>query len=250
MTTSELARQVCPDVVRRVSSRSGREFVVTTFRYADGDFVNVYLRLVHGRPCLSDEGNTDHKLRVAGVRLTENRSAMIEAICSLYEMTLDSGVFLKEVDLAQPASSLLAFCEGIVRVSNLEFGGETTQRSYFPEQVDMLIETRVKPVRGISRRWTNPELDPEGAYPVDYHMNTKGPTRHVFVVASTGKSTLVAAVSNFFRAHRIEVPSMAILDPDLELKGRPLERLRLALTELRFGVSGNEDSIVSFAVGS
>ncbi len=248
MDASELVSRLCKDIVRAVATRGLRTYIVTNFHYPDGESVNLYLESKGDAHWLSDLGTTLFKCISGGVDLTTTRRQFIESICNMHELQLEQTTLRKRLRLENAGVDCVSFCEAISRISTLEYQRENRQRSYLPEQVESLLVRRVEPIRTIARRWTNPAIDLHESFPVDYRLNGRGEPRHIFHVASAEKSTLVSAVCNFFKAKDAYVPTLSIVDPDLELGEHYMDRLQLASTQIRFGVSGNEDPIVQFAL--
>lgn len=246
---TEIASQLCRDFVRKVGRRGQRTFVVTNFKYPDGDFVNIYLERRGDGLCISDLGNTTFRFKISGVEMTESRANWVNAICKIHDVEYQDTVFNKRIQEDTLGTDFLKFCEAISKISTLEYDAEARQRSYLPIQLESLVSSRIEPVRPAYRNWTDSRFDFKNSYPVDYHFDETAGTKNVFHVASREKSTLVSAVSGFLKMNGIYPPTMAIVATDLNLGTHHLDRLQRAATEIRFGVSGNEDSIVDFVLG-
>jgi hypothetical protein len=247
MNVTELAGGLCGDLVRSVAQRGTRSFIVTNFRYPDGDSVNLYLESKGASEWLTDLGTTIFKYGTNGLELSDSRRQFIQAICNTYGLELEKTVFRKRLTVDRPGLDCLSFCEALSRISTLEYQKESRHKGSFFEQVDNLLKHRVEAVRKIERRWTDPLIDPNQSFPVDYRMNGTGTPRNLFYVATADKSNLVSAVCNFFKIKGVYVPTMSVIDPDLNLGKHHMDRLQLASTHLRFGVVGSEDAIVEFA---
>ncbi len=250
MALTDLANKLCRDMVHSVGHRHNRGFITTTFRYPDGDFVALYPEGIGENTYITDKGQTLFKCVVNRIPMSESREDLIDGICKRYDVVLQGGEFRKRVDLDRFGFHCLRFCEALTRVSNLQMDGDAKDRSTFSARVAALIERDVAPVRQVYHRWTDPQLDPKGDYPVDYRVNAEGPARNIFAVGSGGKSTLVSAVSSFLKLHDTYVPTMSIVDPDIQLGTHHLNRLQRASTEIRFGVTGYEQDIVNFALSA
>lgn len=249
MLVHEVAASVCPDLVRRVVERGGRSFIVTPFKYANGDFINAYVTQDHSGSVLSDLGATMYRLSTEGIELTEGREETVLRIAALHDMRMDDGVFTRAFDKANVGQCLIDFCAAIARISNLEFIDSRRRHSTIPDAVEAVMTTMVRPARHVEHEWTDKEIDPGAAYPVDYHVNSKGPPRNLFTVTSREKGIHVASVCNFFKAHQRYVPTMVVIDKDAHVAGRPLRQLKAAVDDLCFGVSGEESRIAGFALG-
>ena len=245
----DLTSRLCRDMVHSVAQRDERKLITTTFRYPDGDFIPIYYEGVGSDFYITDKGQTLFKCAVKRIAV-DSRQDLIDGICKRYDVTLQEGEFRKRVDFDRFGFQCLRFCEAITRVSNLQMESDARDRSTFPARVAALIEREVAPRRAVDPRWTDPNLDPKGDYPVDYHVNKVGVPRNIFTVGSGGKSTLVSAVSSFFKLHNAYVPTLSLVDPDVKLGTHHLNRLQRASTEIRFGVTGYEDQIVKFALAT
>lgn len=248
MNAVELAENLCRDLVRGVATRGGREFIVTPFRYANGDFINVYVSNDGHDSVLSDMGATLHRLGLNGVGVTEARDELISHVIALHGLGRERGVFTKRVSSRTLGSDFVSFCAALTRLSNLEFDSSSRRESPIPGAVENVVRRLIDPVRRVTRNWVDEAIDPAGAYSVDYHINSDVPPRNLFVVTTREKGIHVASVCNFLRSRDRSAPAMAVIDGDV-VRGKPLRQLELAVDELCYGVEGKEGRIVSFAVG-
>jgi hypothetical protein len=248
MLIGDFADRLCRDIVHSVGRRDDRSFVVTTFRYPDGDLIALYAEGRGEDSYLTDKGTTLFKCTVSRIQMNEARQDLVDSVCRRYGVTLRDGELRKALRMQSFGLDCLRFCEAMTRISNLQFDADARSRSAFTEQVAALLERRVAPVRPILRRWTNPQLDPQGDYPIDFCVGDGNEARNVFAVGSAGKSTLVSAVSSFLKLHGAYVPTLSLVDPEIKLGTHHLNRLQRASTEIRFGVIGNEQDIVQFAL--
>lgn len=241
MTLKELSSLVCDDLIVDVAEHHGREFIITNFSYADGDLINVYMTGNH----LSDFGTTLHKLRVAGVRMTEHREEVLRSAMSLHGLTMEGNDLLKRFHKDTVARDFQSFCEAIVRISMLETYASTRETSMLPHQVEFLMKEKVRPKRRIETTWYAP-VDIQRLYPVDYHLNTSAEHRNIFVIASRQKSLLAVTAMFYFKAKEVWAPTMSIVDSAVH--GKSIQRLEQVSDAILVGVSGNEDRIVEFAL--
>lgn len=248
MNTTDLAARLCGDMVRAVVHRGIRSYIITHFHYPDGESLNLYLESKGEAVWVSDLGTTIYKCHVGGLELNDSRRQFIQSICNTYDLEMEKNILRKRLVDTTLGTDCMVFCEALSRISTLEYQREPRPRPYLAEQIDGLLKRKVEPKRAIERKWTNKLIDPQESFPVDYRLNGTGKPRHIFQVASADKSNLVSAVCNFFKAKDVYVPTLSIVDPDLELGEHHLDRLQLASTHIRFGVSGNEDAIVKFAL--
>lgn len=243
---STIAGRLCGDLVLDVAQRGDRSFVVSSFRYPDGDYVLIYFDNYGERDFATDRGTTLFKCTVDRIAITDARNELITSICRRYGVELRDGELRKPLS-DNPGLDCLRFCEAITRVSNLQY--ETAKdRSVLSDEVADFLEREVSPFRKIQRGWTDPQIDPDGDYPVDYRLNGVGQPRNIFYVGSGGKSTLVSAVSSFLRLNRLFVPTLAIVDPEIHLGRHHVGRLQRATTEIRFGLAGYEKDVIEFSL--
>jgi hypothetical protein len=196
---------------------------------------------------ISDRGITLLKVKQSGVDLTQSRLEWIGTICGLHGLKSVSGAFSKTINAITSGADCLSFCEAITRISTLEYDAHHRQKSMLPMLIEGLLKQRLNPDRKIWRNWTAEEHDFKKSFPVDYRFNGTRAARHLFHVMSDEKATLISAVSGFLKTHNIYVPTMSVVDQNLELGIHQLDRLQLASTEIKFGFSGNENQIVEFA---
>ena len=246
MNAIDLASRLCEDMVRKVAKHDFRSYVITHFSYPDGDSINLYVERRGEETRVSDLGTTMHRCNLNGVEMTPKRAEFISTICKTYGVDFAENALSKQLT-DDIGVDCLDLCQSIIRVSNLEFDADTRQRSRLKEYVDRLLQRFVAPKRPITSQWTAPS-DHRHAYPVDFHMNSVGDARNIFHVASSEKSTLVSAVCNYLKLVDAFAPTMAIIDPKLNLGEHQLDRLQISATELRWGVEDNEEAIVKFAL--
>lgn len=247
---SSFAENLCSSLIVDAVSIRERHFIVTPFRYPDGDFVSIYLTSRANKRKLSDFGATFEKFDLDGIDAhTEWRQSLIETVCALTGVNYDGREFSKEIKDEDPNEALVALCDAISRISNIQYEQSVKTHSELPEQIYSVLNDRVRESRSITRNWHEPNLDPHKAFPVDFHVNGDGTPANLFHVSSSQKSMTVAAVVNFFRYNNLRARTMAIVDKDKALGERPTERLQMSADEIRFGVEGNEESIAAFALG-
>src|SRR5262249_21254532 len=114
-------------------------------------------------------------------------------------------------------------------------------------QVGALVRERIEPKRKVDEDWFA-DFDSGHGYPVDFRMNGALPPRHLFYVSSQNKSDIVASVVHYLASRDIKVPSLAVVDPKLELGVERQNRLEEAVSTIIRGVDGNEDDITEFAL--
>lgn len=248
LTTSELAAGLCRDFVREVAEYGGREFVVTNFHYPNGDLVIFYLEHRDDAWAVTDRGITSSCFAGDGIKLTSARQDFIKSVCNRYGVEFDAPALRKPLTFGRYSLDCLALCETITRVTALHHDRDDRTRSTLEEEVGYLLAKRVAPERQVIHKWSDPRLDQRQSFPVDFRTEGLGEPRHIFQVASRHKSTLVAAVSHFYRSHGVIAPTMSIVSPDIHLGRHEIDRLQRASTEIKFGIEGNEDAIVQFAL--
>lgn len=236
-------------MVRRVAVRHARQFLVTNFRYPDGDFVTVYSEAtLHGYR-YTDIGETLSKLSRDDKHGTSDRVlSVVSAICSDFGIEIENDQLVFNYGPDTVGKNLLNYCQAIVQISGLDYLSQQRRQSTFPDQLDQLIHASVEPNRKVERNWTFDNYDPHRVYAVDYRMDGRGAPVNLFCVSSVVKSTLVAATANFLAAHNDDAKTMIVVDPQLALGPKNTERLQLSAQQIRFGINGNEDAIRDFAL--
>jgi hypothetical protein len=246
ISVKTLATHLCHDVVDEVGIRHGIAFIVTSFRYPDGDSVNLYVDRRDGESWVTDLGTTHTKFALEGMRITEARQRVIDVVCRSYGVRQSELSLAARLDPASPSVGCLGLCEAITRISTLHYGIVSNERSDIHGAIESILKARVGHARKWTQDWTDPALDERQAFPVDFRMNGTGKPRHLFGVASRYKAALVSAVSHFFRAHDKYVPTMCVIDPAAKLGRHHIDRVQLAADEIVFGV--DEDRIAEFAL--
>lgn len=247
MDAKTLASSVCRDIVKDVSKRGFRSFVITQFQYPDGDYICVYPDKKKNQ--ISDLGNTTYKLRLDHVDTnTDRRRQMIESVCNLYGVKIHDHQIVKDFSDDTVALDFLSLCEAVLRISNLLFDTAPKQQTQLYTQTDQLLNEHVAPNRKIERGWTA-DFDTNKSHPVDFRMNSAGTARHLFHISSLPRSDQVVAIVYFLQLHRMHVPTLSIVDPRLKLGKDREDRLEVA-SDICIGLAGNEEIIVDFALAT
>ncbi len=246
-----IAGELCEQFVRRVANYGDSRYIVSTFKYADGDFINIYVDEIGDSIQLSDYGTTFHKLNVAGVSVGARRQEMLDSICKTCAISLVDGVVSYRVskDAVHTERAMMRFVEGIIRISNMEFLESGRNRSFTKEKVDHLLARAVEPHRHVLRHWHDSDLDPAGDFKVDFHLNSVGTPRNIFVVASNERASAVGLSAAFYRERGVAGKAMVVVDPLAKsVTGRAYRRLSEFVDEICPGVDGQESRIVEFAL--
>lgn len=249
MTIDQLAEKLCKDLVRGVHQRGDRRFISTVFSYPNGDSIVVYVKGEGESLRLTDLGSTHFSLSVGGVDFTEPRRKFISSVCALYDVETDGEHHLsKPLREESIGADFIMFCEALVRISTLQYDVFPRTRSYFAQEVESLVAAKIETRRPVTKRWSDPKSDPRRAHVVDYHMNTIGEPRNILVVPSAGRVDTAADIIRFWHEW-YPAKSMAIVDAELNIPEVAMERLRSAADSVVMGLSGNEESVVKFALG-
>src|SRR5688572_10402228 len=97
MDTTELASRHCRDMVRGVVRRGVRSYIITTFRYPDGESLNIYLESKGETNWLSDLGTTIYKCDVGGLELNDSRLRFIQSVCNTYDLQIEKTILRKKL---------------------------------------------------------------------------------------------------------------------------------------------------------
>lgn len=249
MLMQTIKSRLCSDFVVEIDESEGQSAAITSFSYPDGDSVTLYFQDVDGMIAVSDEGATVSFLKNQQVELTPERREQIKVMCLQHGVSFQESRLVKQFPPEDAGSACLSFCEAVTRVSSIHYHSSSQFRSPLPIAVSKLLHVKVEPVREVTRKWTDPQFDRKGSFPVDFHVNGIGEPRNIFYVTSAGKGLMVSAVVHFLRSHLIDVPTMTIVESDIPLGNRAIDRLQLASTEIRFGLEKHEDDVVKFALG-
>lgn len=246
-----IGREVSRDIMTQVIKIQGRTLLQTSFMYPDGEVVCLYLDRGPGGIKVTDFGNTLYRINADGVDLRKggSRADFVRVVCNMYMIDPGEGGELSlPLDIDHPGRTILRLCEAVTRISGLHWDATSRVHNPLPEQLGDLLKSRVNAERELFRQWFDPMSDPQGGYIVDFHLNTAGRPSNIFHVVSDQKSTMVSAVSNFFRAHAVPGKTMAVIAPEVGLSKRNVDRLQLAVDRILIGVENHEDDIVEFAL--
>lgn len=248
MVIDGLTKKLCRDLLVEVDRTATGSVAVTSCTYPNGDSVNLYFSNHGDSLVVSDEGATVSFLKNQRIELPQERRELIKSMCQSHDVEFITPVLRKRFSLPDIGMACMALCEAITSVAAIHYHVETPTRSLLPVAVDKLLRVRVEPKRAIERLWTSRRHDPKGSFPVDFHVNGLGEPRNIFAVTSPSKSIMVVAVVNFLHSHRISAPTLVVVDKDAKLGHRDLNRLQLTANELAFGLEGQEDRVVKFAL--
>jgi hypothetical protein len=249
MIIDRLRKRLCRDLLADVGEVDGRSVAVTTFTYPNGDSINLYFGKRGDDLVVSDEGATIDFLRSQDITLTEERRDCIAAMCEPFAATVEGPRLVRNFQMEGLGAACVGLAQAATQVASLFYQAKPNLRSPLPVTVHRILRERVARTRGIEEDWVARRFDHEAAYPVDYRANGVGEPRHVFTVTSPKKAVLVSAVVHFLRSHRIDVPTMTIVDPEADLDRPDINRLQLASTELKWASDKKmEQDLVKFAL--
>lgn len=244
-----VASSVCRDVVRRVAVRHARSFLVTNFRYPDGDYITLSTIRDSGVDMVTDLGSTLERLRGdTGKGFGDRDAAIVDAVCRDFAVERRGNDLVMAYRQDHFPADLIDYCQAVVRITTLAYSSQGRQASTFPDLIDRFIHDSVEPQRAVTRDWTLEANDPHGVYPVDYRLNGRGQPANIFCIASRTKGALVAATANFLHAHDDEARTLVLIDPDVALGSPGTERLQLSADQIRYGLYGQEEEIKDFAL--
>ena len=117
---------LCSSLVVDAVSIRERHFIVTPFRYPDGDFISIYLTSHVNKQRLSDFGATFERFELDGIDgNTKWRRSLIETVCALNGVSHDGHEFSKEVADSDPNEVVISLCDAIARISNIQYEQST-----------------------------------------------------------------------------------------------------------------------------
>jgi hypothetical protein len=246
MTVAQLKDNLCKDLIVGSFERHDRKFLVTRFTYPIGDSVNLYLIGDDGEQRITDLGTTHYFLKVANVEMdTEARMEFVKSVCAGFHIEIGPDLVLsKPISVPTAKEDVLGFCEAITRISALHYDQKARQFQSFATEVDTLI-TRVVPPGRFYKGWTDPAIDPDSNYLIDYHFNSLQPARNIFVVRGRlGAETAIGTMNFYLAKNRLD-ESMSVVAPELGLPRRVERKLEMT-SRVIFGM--DEKEISKFAI--
>jgi hypothetical protein len=245
MTVDQLKNNICEDLIVGAFERHERKFLVTRFTYPIGDSVNLYLVDTDGTQRISDMGTTHYVLKVANVDMdTDARIDFVKSVCADFGIEVGPDFVLSKAITSETAGDdVLEFCQAITRISALHYDQKSKQFQSFAKDVDTFISQTVPSTR-VSRNWTDPEIDPQSNYPVDYRFNGADPPRNLFVVRSRLSAETAIGTMNFYLSKNRLPESMTVVPPELNLPRKTEKKIELS-SRLIYGL--NDSAIRLFA---
>jgi len=250
MKIEQLNERICSDIIRTVARRHTRSFFVTNFRYPDGDHISVFLDQLSNESMFTDFGATLGRLSGHSSSASDRLRSIVEAVCRDFGLRTRNDEIICEFSVESVGADVLKYCQALLQISAMYYATPARQASNFPEELECLIQNRIEPKRRVDREWVLEQYDPGHVYSVDYRFNGRGQPANLFCVASVTKAPVVAATSNFLRAHHDNAKTLIIVDPRISLGEKHAGRLELSADSLRFGIQGNEAEIEIFALSS
>jgi hypothetical protein len=250
MLIEGLKKKLCRDLLLETECTEFGSVAVTSFSYPNGDSVNLHFSDLGDTLAVSDEGATIAFLKSQGIELQQDRRQTIKSICDPHEVEFVTPDLRRQFKMPDIGAACMGLCEAITAVASIFYHAVSPMRSSLPVAVDRLLRVRVESKRGVERDWTDRKHDPNGSFPVDFHLNGIGKPRDIFSVTSPSKSIMVVAVVNFLRSHRMKAPTLAIIDKSAGLGKTDLDRLSKTTDELIFGLHGHEEKVTKFALAA
>lgn len=156
--------------------------IITPMYYPNGDSINLFFRISGNVVHVSDEGATLDVLANATPhtpQLSADRRKTIDMICDRIGVQFSGKKFSRVLRAKSFNADCFEFCQTIATVTGLYYQQEQHSRSQLPQDVEQLLDKKVRPKRSFVKHWKDSTLDPNGSFPVDYHFNGQMPVQSV-----------------------------------------------------------------------
>lgn len=190
MIAKELQNVIREEVGKKVSFRvlsDNRLGVALPLTFGDGDTCEVIIEAEDDGTCtLSDDGYVLALGRTMGVGLRSTGYAdRFNRLAAFYGAESQSGALKLTSTVANLGDSIFALtqaCLELARLIDAPPEGKRKARA-FSKKFRKLITATI-PSERLSTRWHDQEADPEGIYPVDYRVESKGQNWLIFGASS------------------------------------------------------------------
>ncbi len=239
MQALELLKSLSPALVTTADLDSSQPYITTAFQYGNGDMVTLFPERAGDAWVLHDAGFTVSLLTASGRELTDARLSALTELCASYEVEFASRRFEISIEEAALESRFRDLVQAIIRADMLRFEAHRQRQNPLEVAFERFLSLNRELSRNVKRNWTDQETDPEGLYPVDYHLNTMVSPRNVFLVGSDSKSQYAAAASAFHRSSGSSMPSLAIFEEKPNVARKNIKRVSRMVDEVAFGIDSD-----------
>lgn len=237
ITTADHQPQMNDRVYGRYA-KHGRSFTCSRSLYPNGDTITLYQDKLRGEPVLTDKGITLRLLTEEGVRLTEHREQMLQAVLACHGLTLENEHIICADTDEGFASPFHRLCDGILQISGLIFELAPRMVSRLTAQVDEVLQSAATEKRfRVHRKHIYKQTDFKKLYPVDWVIQRPSSVpSHVFAVKGPTKAMFIAAATNFFDAHDVPNRTLAVVGDAKKLSRSQDEMVRSVSDEVIYGL--------------
>jgi len=226
----------------------GRFRVFTPFTFDDGDLISPVLRNDAGRWVLSDEGNTQMRLSYDlddRALQAESRRKMIDNALATGHVEDRNGELIVPVGHDGYGNALFSLVQAILRIMDVKLQTREAVRSTFLSDVASFVE-RVVPLGGRVRNWHDPELDPDGHYPVDWRVRTQSEPLFIFALSSEGKVKDATITLHQFEKWGRGFRTVGIFEDQARITSKTLARFTDVAEKNFSALVGNEQRIEAY----
>lgn len=245
MTTQEILSTFREKVSQEVDIASegiDRHVVYTPFSFDDGDHFVITLCKRNGQWVLSDEGHTLMHLSYEDVDITKGqRAAFLEEALARHGVGNRAG----ELELVVPGEAfgdaLFSFVQALTKVSTVTDWTQTRVRSTFWEDFQSLVEGLVP--EGLRHfKYRDPDLDPDGIYPIDCYIRAPGKPCHVYAVGTDSQCQNATISIMFYERADRTFTSLALFEDQAAVNRRAVAQLSDVVSR-QFASLGPRDRI-------
>ena len=248
MTTAEIIESFRRKVSAEIDLEPegvDRYVIHTPFMFDDGDHYVVVLHQEVGQWVLTDEAHTFMHLSYAEVDLAQGmRARVIDQALTAYRVENRDGELRLPVPEDAFGDALFSMVQAIGRIAATALWTRQRVRDTFDEDFHALVTTALPPER-IAFNYTDPEIDPDGIYPVDCRVNGMPRPCFVFKVANDDQCRNATITCFHYERHRRTFSSVVIFRDQTEITRRALAQLSDVVGK-QFASLGARDRIESF----
>lgn len=248
MTTADIVRSFREKVGREIDLEAegvDRYIVYTPFMFDDGDHFVVILRRENERWILTDEAHTFMHLSYSEVDLSQGtRAKIIDQALSGNRVESRAGELKLAVADDAFGDALFSLVQAISRITSTALWTYARVKSTFEEDFRALMQS-VVPAERLTFDYTDPQIDPDGIYPVDCRINGMPRPCMVFAVANDAKCREATITCYHYERHERKFTSLAVFEDQTEVNRRAVAQLSDVAGKL-FASLGARDRIEAY----
>ncbi|QDZ39043.1 DUF1828 domain-containing protein [Euhalothece natronophila Z-M001] len=243
----DFKRKVCEEV-RLLEEGNNRFRVFTPFRFDDGDHLSIVLKKEDNEWLISDEGHTylhlSYKIHPNDL-FSGTRWEIIESTLAEFQVEDRLGELIMRVENDRYGNAFYNFTQALIKISDITYLSRERVKSTFYEDFKALIEENI-PKERYDFEWHDEQVDPEGVYTVDCHINNLATPLYLYAINSDNKMKDTAiSIFQFEKWDKIFKP-VAIFEDETKMTKKALKKFSKICTKQFPSLENNQANIIEY----